>query len=553
MIRRLAVALLLVVPLHGQVSETIEVSLTSIDVVVTDAKGNRVRGLKKDDFEVLQNGQPREISNFTEYAGVASEPASVGETKPERATPGGTPPPPRRLMILFDGNSLTPTYRRASTQAAISFIQTTVRPTDQVVIAVLSQSFTPRGAWTNSPAELRRIISAVASETNVNRVDMELKRADDEIEYLIELAATADPPPAFNDLVKVAHGYAERALQETRGRVSLLGNVVTQMGAYPEKKAIIFIGEGLDARPGFELFQKLDNLTTGMRYSRGLQKILASASKFDYPLTQAGRYSATSVLDNLAAKAFSKGVPIYAINPARNEDSASAPERRDATADPGQQFARFASNAQGYEMVGKGSGGDAYSGIRADLALAHVAADLDAYYSIGFRASAAPKDAGALRVRTKRGYRVRVSLATAAPLELADAVSEAVTAHHVLEPATNDLEIALEALEPMPAGEKQKVTLHVIIPIRNLTLVRQGDDVTGGFDVYLSISDGKGYFSTVNKQSHAIKWSAATAGEDDERTMTYSIDVVLEPGASQISVGVVDQRSKKTGYERISV
>lgn len=94
----------------------------------------------------------------------------------------------------------------------------------------------------------------------------------------------------------------------------------------------------------------------------------------------------------------------------------------------------------------------------------------------------------------------------------------------------------------------------MIIPIRNLKLARQGSEVTGGFDVYLSISDGKAYFSEVNKQSHTIRWPADSyQGEDDERTLTYSIDVTLEGGANRISVGVVDHATKKTGYETIEL
>jgi hypothetical protein len=162
--------------------------------------------------------------------------------------------------------------------------------------------------------------------------------------------------------------------------------------------------------------------------------------------------------------------------------------------------------------------------------------------------SPAPKR-DSIRVRLKQpSHRVRLALA-GAPLSPADAITDAVTAHHVLEPESNDLEIELETA---PLSER-KVRLNVVIPIRNLQLARQGDELTGGFDVYLSISDGKGYFSQVNKQSHAIRWPAATVPEDDERTITYSIDVTMEPGASQISVGVVDQRSKKTGYERVEV
>jgi Ca-activated chloride channel family protein len=51
-----------------RLGETVEVSIVNVDVVVTDGKGNRVRGLTRDDFEIFENGKPQPVSNFAEYA-----------------------------------------------------------------------------------------------------------------------------------------------------------------------------------------------------------------------------------------------------------------------------------------------------------------------------------------------------------------------------------------------------------------------------------------------------------------------------------------------------
>lgn len=565
MMRRLALALLLAVPAFAQVRETIEVSITNLDVVVTDGKGNRIRGLRKEDFEVLENGQPREITNFTEYSVTTSSPATAAAAAPESGAPAAAQvavTPPRRIMILFDAKSLTPTVRRQSAAAAASFIDAHVRPSDKVAIAVLSQQFTPRTDWIGDKAELKRVVGQIANETFAATVAEERKRAEDRIEYLIEVAASTEgndrtTPPSFEELMKVARNFAEFSLQDTRFTVSLLSTVVTQLGKFPEKKALVFIGEGLDARPGWEIFQMLENLKSGARHSAGLTLMLNrnNTSKLGSPLIEAGRYSAASVFASLATTAYRSGVPIYAINPGTNEDISDVVERYGSPPDRQQDFAKFASKFIGYDLVATYSGGAAFVGQRADLALSAVAADLGGYYSIGFRAAAPPRDAGTIRVRVKRAgnHNVRASLATAAPVEVADSITEAVTAHHVLEPQTNDLEIALDSDEPVAEGDKQKIKVHVLIPVRNLDLVRQGNELTGGFDVYLSISDGKAYFSPVNKQTHQIRWPAAEVSQDDERTMKYTIDVTLEQGASLISVGVVDHRSKKTGFERLEL
>lgn len=557
--RRLAIAVLVALPLFAQVTEKIDVALTSIDVVVTDGKGNRVRGLTKADFEVFEDGKRREITNFTEYTvnapAVSGATASVATAAPVSATAVNAPP--RRLMILFDGNTLTPQNRRITAEAAAKFIDQHVRPTDQAMIAVLSQAFTPRSEWTSDRAELKRVVSAIGAETTSGAFSEERKRADEQIEHLIELAASSVgssmPPPTFEDLVRVGRNYAEKSLQDTRSLTALLGTVVGQLGKFPEKKALILIGEGLESRPGWDIFQKLETIKSGGRPSPGIEVILRSASRLGSPLLEAGRHSAAAVFAQLANTAYRNGVPIYAINPGTSDKLEEAIEKYGAPPDPAENFASYASKFIGYDLVAVYSGGAQFAGGRTELALGQVAADLGGYYSIAFRASAAPRDAGAIRVRTKARHTVRASLATAAPVELADSVTEAVTAHHVVAPASNELEIALETGEIQTAGDKQKVKLNVIIPIRNLSLARQGSEVTGGFDVYLSVSDGRAYFSPVIKQAHAIKWPADSVAEDDERTMTYSIEVTLQPGTSQISVGVVDHGSQKTGFERIAM
>ena len=50
-------------------SESVEVSVTSVEVIVTDSKGNRVPGLTREDFEVRQDGVPQPITNFYAVSG----------------------------------------------------------------------------------------------------------------------------------------------------------------------------------------------------------------------------------------------------------------------------------------------------------------------------------------------------------------------------------------------------------------------------------------------------------------------------------------------------
>src|SRR5256885_16001793 len=86
--------------------ESIEVTVNNVDVIVTDRAGQRVHGLLKNDFELLEDGAPQAISNFSEYRGTERAPvaAAAGVTAPEEAPATQ----PRTFVMLFDELSLHP-------------------------------------------------------------------------------------------------------------------------------------------------------------------------------------------------------------------------------------------------------------------------------------------------------------------------------------------------------------------------------------------------------------------------------------------------------------
>src|SRR5450432_168862 len=92
MVKRTAAALLAaflaVAPLTAQtqlprLGETIDVSIVNVDVIVTDRRGNHIRGLTAADFEIRDNGVPQPITNFAEYDDRVS--ASVAASGPARS------------------------------------------------------------------------------------------------------------------------------------------------------------------------------------------------------------------------------------------------------------------------------------------------------------------------------------------------------------------------------------------------------------------------------------------------------------------------------------
>src|SRR5438093_11879448 len=99
----LIVVVFLAIPLFAQtppVIEKIDVSVVNVDVTVTDRAGNPVRGLTRDDFEILEDGVPQTITNF--YVVEHDQPANQQERE-ERFR--------RKVLVLIDTYSMTP-YER---------------------------------------------------------------------------------------------------------------------------------------------------------------------------------------------------------------------------------------------------------------------------------------------------------------------------------------------------------------------------------------------------------------------------------------------------------
>ena len=130
---------------------------------------------------------------------------------------------------------------------------------------------------------------------------------------------------------------------------------------------------------------------------------------------------------------------------------------------------------------------------------------------------------------------------------------EAVLAHHVAPPISNDMKIALATDPPVADGAARMVKLKVLIPVASLQLQKEGEEMTGGFVVFVSSGDEKGSATKVNRQEHLIRWPAGQFEALKSKTITFAVDVMLPAGVNQISVGVMDEKSQQTGFERITL
>ncbi len=564
-------ATLLALPLPAQTpaQEVIDVRVTNVEIIATDAKGNHVPGLTRDDFELYENGQARPITNLFEAGG--------------GATPDATAVP-RRLVIYIDDSTLLPNNRKQLIPALKKFVADIMTPRDQAMIVTFNQSSKVRLPWTGDAAAVQSAIDAIGREAGSGALRQAARsRIESEIQSAVRrdqsapgmsdgggrsMAATA-PDADFRTLLSSVRNYASSANHDFGVSAGALDALLKSLADVDGRKMLLIASESLTTRPGGEVFAYLDSIRNEILSGSGSEGFKRGARSTNVSAA-ATEFNTTETILALGRAANASGVTIYGIDPDTGGHSDSGNVQQTGS-DLRQGGGEGTSGVDGLQMLAQATAGQAWIGMRPALALDKLRTDLDHYYSIGYRAGGESK--GAVEVKAKRaGVRVRllqgsaIQMAAAAPAGTAkpapvtpaapaaeSAMAVRVTSN--LETAQqNELGISAQvAGDILTDGEQRRVPVHVLIPASRIKVAPEGEVFTGGFSVYVCTAGGETAPSAVNEQSHEIRWTPAIIEQLDDRKMTFAIEVILEKGRDLISVGVLDHRSQATGFSKLEL
>ncbi len=207
----------------------ITVSLVQVDAVVTDSKGRQVTNLKPEDFEIIEDGAPRPITNFSYIpirsaaaAGAAARALPAGATLP--SSPGLQPEQVGRTMALVVddiGLSFESTYyvRRALKK----FVDEQMQPGDLVAILRTGAGL---GALQQFTTDKRLLYAAI------DRVRFNLAGEQTTVGEFLSDAEAKKRPGFVTDLF-------------TAGTLGALNYVVNGLRDLPGRKSVILFSEGM--------------------------------------------------------------------------------------------------------------------------------------------------------------------------------------------------------------------------------------------------------------------------------------------------------------------
>lgn len=524
-------------------TEKLEIRVINVDVTVTDRKGNAIKGLTKDDFEILENGKSKPISNFYEVTSPIK--SGAGEVKA-----GETPAPQpvvkaeeipdnqkRRIIFYIDNLSLNPFNRNRVFKEMKKFIDEAMRPGDEAMIATYNRSMKVRVPFTRDKVTLQQTLDVILGESALGvNAKSDRKQAEDQIR----------DANSYGEALGYARTYSEEIQHDLRQSVESINALMTTLAGVEGKKILVLTSEGFPMQPGREMFAFLDDTAKDKGWQTG-GTMLEGLS-----------YDSHEQIADIARSANANGITMYTIHAAGLDASSTVSAENSHPISFTVAQAAIQNSTDSMQMMAEMTGG--LASLQTNdfgRAFDHIERDLDSYYSLGYRAGTERVDSQRnLQVRLKNNpnhYTVRSRQTFVEKSTFAE-MNDRVVANLLYQSHANDLKIQSKAGQPRVADEDTfRVPVEVQIPMDSLTLLPQGDEYAGGFDLFVVVSNKDGDMSDVARKTQQIRVPVADKDKFHGKYYTYSMELIMEPGPGKISIGVMDQVSNETGFSNIPV
>ncbi len=519
-------------PAIPTLGETIDVNIVNIDVVVTDKSGKRVRGLTKDDFVILENGKPREISNFAEYASSLPPDESNAEIQPKSID--SPPAQPRTLLIFIERDTkLQPFDAARFIDSLRDTVRNTIRRGDAVSVVIWGDTGQVRANFTDDLDKIDLILDTLGRQlTGTQRKTPEqlVTEVDDIMNFELEIAARAeelDMPYTVSDRsVVTEHVGAMNAMSELtrmKRKVNAINAAINSMASAEGKKILILATYRLGEIAGGEFYYE---------------------SGEDVPSQDVKtRFNTRSLIDSIVRNANAGGVTIYPVYPT------GRPVKPAANAG---EYLTVMNEMQSLTKIASQTGGLEAAGTAEFLSLMRrVEDDMSDYYSLAYRIESSRDDRTralviktkdpALTVRSRRSY-----------IEKSDETRMKDRLLAALVRTSNDSMFLIEA-QLGDRANKGRVPLSVRIPIGALTVVPENGTNAGAFSVFVIAGAGGDEVSALRQQTQRFEIPPADLPKAVSGHFTYDLELVLNDKADRVAVGVLDEVSKSYAVLRLPV
>lgn len=499
-------------------------NLVVVDVTVRDRSGKIIPNLNKEDFTVLEDGKPQNISVFEfqkldtgapplplQAPALKNVPIQKKEAVFQVASPGKVQYQDKRLLVLFfDFSSMQPDEQIRAQQAALKFLGEQMTPADMVAILTLSRGLRVEQDFTNNRDALRDVINSF--------------RIGDMSEYAVA-ADEADEESGEDTGVAFIADETEFNIFNTDRKLSALESAAKKLALLPEKKALIYFSSGISK--------------TGAENQAQLRSAINAAVRSNvsiYPVDARGLVAMVPGGD--ASKAAPRGTAIFSGQQQRQERH------------------KFNDQQETLSTLAADTGGKAFlDSNELSLGIVQAQRDLRSYYILGYYSANPAEDGRFRRIQVRLtgqpqarlsyrpGYFARKQFGKFTSEDKEQQLQEALS---MGDPFT-DLRLAMEVDYFRLTENLYFVPVSLKIPGSAVSLKKKGASEVTEFDFVGQILDDRRKLAGSVRDGIRIKLGEADAAQLAHRTFQYDTGFTLRPGKYRIKVLARDNSSGKMG------
>lgn len=515
--------------------EQVDVNVVNVEVYVTDKKGNRIKGLTKDDFTLEVDKNSMAISNF--YAvegGKARNAKGLSTLQPaDPRLPEIEPEPEEQrlhLVVFVDNFNLHPFTRNRTLSSLRNFLRTRLNRGDQVMLVTYDRSLHVRHPFTADPEIIASALFEL-EELSGHRIHFDSERRD--------ILRTIEEAEDIYQVRGRASQYAESVYSDMRFTLDALQELVDTLAGLPGRKAVLHVSDGLSMRAGEDIFYAMSDkfpTETG---------VLLDSQRYDL----SRRYSTITSLANANRVTFytleAAGLRTYSYMDASNATIGGGAKTDQIHFSNIQAPLHFMADETGGTSM---TNSNDYTPM-----LARMGDDFDDYYSLGFIPAASEsgrykrikvrvkgQKQNKYQVRHRDGYREK-------PVSTRMTDGTLAALHYGYQ--KNDLPIRLElGAQTRQDNGNYLVSLLVKIPIGDLSFLPREEMLRGRVRLFVGAKDSEGGMAPVTDVPVPIDIPTDEFESAKTKFYQYEMKLIMRGGQQVVAVGIRDEIGASSGF-----
>jgi VWFA-related protein len=368
------------------------VRVVLLDVVVTDSKGEPVKGLQKENFQVMEDGKPQTISSFEEHKGPPAVQVKLPPMSPNVFTNFPVSTPPEAINVLLLDALNTPVTDQSYVHTQIVKYLKKLQPGTHVAIFTLASRLRFVQGFTTDSSLLLAALDNKKKGGGPQASILLRTPADDNVDQQLtaSMAEMQGTSQTSIDSLKQFLADNHNFLQNSRIEITLqaFAQLARYLSGFPGRKNIIWFSSsfplGIFPDPTLQ-----DSFNVMQQYGDqilGTAQLLTDAQVAIYPIAAEGL--ATDSLNEASSLPIGVG----------NSQQATQRQVRELQND---SVSRNAAHST-LDEIAKDSGGEAFYNTNGlNDALAHVIHNGTRYYTITYTPTDNPMDGSYRSIKIK--------------------------------------------------------------------------------------------------------------------------------------------------------